>query len=180
MYKAQEVGPDHPLHQMTARLAQRANLLLPKVYVIPTPSPNAFATGRNPQRTAVAAMEGIIRLLDDRELEGLRWVRWAGRPSGIEPDRAACDDHPDAAGRAVDPGGHLAVARVRGGPGGGRDRGRPARPGRCTAQDRRCGAPRAVECEPGDVKPFSSRGMMALFSTHPATEQRIWRLLQPA
>ena len=67
MYKALEVGPDHPLHQMTARLAQRANLPLPKVYVIPTPSPNAFATGRNPQHAAVAATEGLIRLLDDRE-----------------------------------------------------------------------------------------------------------------
>ena len=56
---------------MTARLAQRASLPLPKVYVIPTPSPNAFATGRNPQHAAVAATEGLIRLLDDRELEGV-------------------------------------------------------------------------------------------------------------
>ena len=71
MYKAQEVGPDHPLHQMTARLAQRANLPIPKVYIIPTASPNAFATGRNPHHAAVAATEGIVRLLDDRELEGV-------------------------------------------------------------------------------------------------------------
>lgn len=71
MYKAQEVGPDHPLHQMTARLAQRANLPMPKVYVIPDQSPNAFATGRNPQHAAVAATEGIMRVLSEHELEGV-------------------------------------------------------------------------------------------------------------
>ena len=68
MYKAGEVGPEHPLHRMTARLAQQASLPMPRVYVIPTASPNAFATGRDPQHAAVAATEGILRLLDEREL----------------------------------------------------------------------------------------------------------------
>ena len=71
MYKAQQVGPTHPLHQLTARLAQRANLPMPKVYVIPSESPNAFATGRNPQHAAVAATEGIMRLLSEDELAGV-------------------------------------------------------------------------------------------------------------
>ncbi|HEX6322889.1 MAG TPA: zinc metalloprotease HtpX [Vicinamibacterales bacterium] len=71
MYKAQEVGPAHPLHQMTARLAERANLPMPKVYVIPSPSPNAFATGRNPAHAAVAATEGIMQLLNEQELAGV-------------------------------------------------------------------------------------------------------------
>src|SRR5688500_6326025 len=71
MYKAQQVGPEHPLYQMTARLAQRASLPMPKVYVIPDPSPNAFATGRNPSHAAVAATEGIIQVLSDSELEGV-------------------------------------------------------------------------------------------------------------
>jgi heat shock protein HtpX len=71
MYRAQEVGPDHPLHRMTARLAQRANLPMPKVYVIPDMSPNAFATGRNPQHAAVAATEGIMRVLSEDELAGV-------------------------------------------------------------------------------------------------------------
>ncbi len=71
MYRAQEVGPTHPLHQMTARLAQRANLPMPKVYVIPDASPNAFATGRNPQHAAVAATEGIMQLLTEQELAGV-------------------------------------------------------------------------------------------------------------
>ena len=71
MYRAQEVGPDHKLSIMTRRLATRANLPMPKVYVIPDNSPNAFATGRNPSHAAVAATEGIMRLLTDPELEGV-------------------------------------------------------------------------------------------------------------
>jgi heat shock protein HtpX len=71
MYKAQLVGPEHPLSRTTARLAQKANLPMPKVYVIPDMSPNAFATGRNPQHAAVAATEGILRLLSESELEGV-------------------------------------------------------------------------------------------------------------
>jgi heat shock protein HtpX len=71
MYRATEVGPDHPLHRMTARLAQKASLPMPKVYVIPDMSPNAFATGRNPQHAAVAATEGIMRVLSEPELEGV-------------------------------------------------------------------------------------------------------------
>ena len=71
MYRAQEVGPSHPLHQITERLARQASLPMPKVYVIPDQSPNAFATGRNPQHAAVAATEGIIRVLSQPELEGV-------------------------------------------------------------------------------------------------------------
>lgn len=71
MYKAQPVGPGHRLYDMTARLAQRAQLPMPKVYVIPDMQPNAFATGRNPSHAAVAATEGILRLLPDSELEGV-------------------------------------------------------------------------------------------------------------
>jgi heat shock protein HtpX len=71
MYRAQQVGPTHPLHQMVGRLARQAKLPMPKVYVIPTASPNAFATGRNPKHAAVAATEGIMRVLDERELEGV-------------------------------------------------------------------------------------------------------------
>jgi heat shock protein HtpX len=71
MYRAKPVGPEHPLHQTVARLAQRAGLPMPKVYVIPDQSPNAFATGRNPSHAAVAATEGVLRLLDQREIEGV-------------------------------------------------------------------------------------------------------------
>ena len=71
MYRAQEVGPEHKLSVLTRRLATQANLPMPKVYVIPDASPNAFATGRNPSHAAVAATEGIMRLLSDQELEGV-------------------------------------------------------------------------------------------------------------
>jgi heat shock protein HtpX len=53
------------------RLAAQAQLPMPKVYIIPNDSPNAFATGRNPENAAVAATEGILRLLSDDELEGV-------------------------------------------------------------------------------------------------------------
>jgi heat shock protein HtpX len=71
MYRAQEVGPEHKLWILTRRLATQAGLPMPKVYVIPDGSPNAFATGRNPSHAAVAATEGIMRLLNDQELEGV-------------------------------------------------------------------------------------------------------------
>lgn len=71
MYKAREVDASHPLHRMTARLAERAGLPTPRVYVIPDMSPNAFATGRNPSHAAVAATEGIMRILSEPELEGV-------------------------------------------------------------------------------------------------------------
>jgi heat shock protein HtpX len=71
MYHAQEVGSSHSLYQMTQRLAQKAGLPMPKVYIIPDPSPNAFATGRNPQHAAVAATEGIMQALAPHELEGV-------------------------------------------------------------------------------------------------------------
>ena len=71
MYGAREVGPGHRLYETVARLARRSGLPQPRVYVIPQPSPNAFATGRNPQHAAVAATEGILQILDDEELEGV-------------------------------------------------------------------------------------------------------------
>lgn len=71
MYKAQIVGPGHRLHTMVERLARQAQLPMPKVYIIPDPSPNAFATGRSPSHAAVAATEGILQVLTDTELEGV-------------------------------------------------------------------------------------------------------------
>ena len=71
MYRATQAGPDHRLTRIVARLAERASLPMPKVYLIPQPSPNAFATGRNPEHAAVAATEGILQILNDEELEGV-------------------------------------------------------------------------------------------------------------
>lgn len=73
MYRATEVGPDDApdLYTMVDRLRQRADLPMPKVYIIPSEQPNAFATGRNPQNSAVAVTDGIVRLLNRAELEGV-------------------------------------------------------------------------------------------------------------
>ncbi|HEX9368928.1 MAG TPA: zinc metalloprotease HtpX [Vicinamibacterales bacterium] len=71
MYNAQEVGPGHRLYGIVERLSRQAGLPMPRVYIIPDPSPNAFATGRNPEHAAVAATEGILQILTDTELEGV-------------------------------------------------------------------------------------------------------------
>ena len=71
MYGAQEVGPGHRLYQIVSGLAERSGLPQPRCYVIPQESPNAFATGRDPDHAAVAATEGILRILTDDELEGV-------------------------------------------------------------------------------------------------------------
>ena len=73
MYRAQEVtraqAPE--LYDMVDRLRQQAGLPMPKVYIMPSDQPNAFATGRNPKHAAVAVTNGIVRLLSPEELEGV-------------------------------------------------------------------------------------------------------------
>jgi len=72
-YRAQPVGRDDlpRVYNIVERLAQKVSLPMPKVYIIPTDSPNAFATGRNPNHASVAVTQGILGLLNDEELEGV-------------------------------------------------------------------------------------------------------------
>src|SRR5580704_18130032 len=72
-YRAQAVTREQlpRVYQVVERLTQKAGLPMPKIYVIPTESPNAFATGRNPQHASVAVTQGILNLLTDEELEGV-------------------------------------------------------------------------------------------------------------
>ncbi|HEU4416003.1 MAG TPA: zinc metalloprotease HtpX [Candidatus Angelobacter sp.] len=73
MYRAQPVTREQlpRIYAVVERLTQKANLPMPRLYVIPTDSPNAFATGRNPKNSSVAVTQGILQLLNDDELEGV-------------------------------------------------------------------------------------------------------------
>lgn len=73
MYRAQPVTREQlpRAYQVVERLSAKQGLPMPKIYVIPSDSPNAFATGRNPKHASVAVTNGILQLLDDEELEGV-------------------------------------------------------------------------------------------------------------
>ena len=72
-YRAQPVTREQlpRVYSIVERITQKIGLPMPKIYVIPTDSPNAFATGRNPKHASVAVTQGILNLLNDEELEGV-------------------------------------------------------------------------------------------------------------
>ncbi len=215
MYRAKEVGKDHPLYRITEPLAQRAGLPMPKVYVIPSQTPNAFATGRNPKHAAVAATEGIMRVLDERELAGVMAHELAhvqnrdilissiaatigaaivmlsrfalffggGRNRGANPvviiltiilAPLAAMIIQAAVSRAREFVADATGARIAGSP-----------EGLARALQKIEASVRQVPMENANpatahmfiVKPFSGRGMLSLFSTHPPTKERVRRLL---
>jgi len=216
MYRAKEVAPDHRLARIVADLAARANLPMPRVYLIPDASPNAFATGRNPEHAAVAATEGILGILTDEELAGVIAHELAHVKhrdiliSSIAATLAAAimmvarmamffggrRDDRDGGNPIVLLGTMIlapvaaaliqaAISRSReydADAGGAAIAGRP---------DGLVSALRKIEARskvvPMDanpatahmfiIKPFSGRGLVSLFSTHPPTEQRIAALL---
>jgi heat shock protein HtpX len=73
MYRAQEITPQQApdLYRIVERLARRAQLPMPKVYLIPKDAPNAFATGRNPEHAVVAVTQGLLELMAPEEVEGV-------------------------------------------------------------------------------------------------------------
>lgn len=223
MYRASEVAEGHPLHTMVRRLSQQAGLPMPKVFVIPKPSPNAFATGRNPEHAAVAATEGLMQLLDQRELEGviahelahvqnrdilissvaatiaatIMMLASMARFAAIFGGFGGRDDRggnplalivtalvaPLAAGLI-----QAAISRSRefaADAGGARIAGSPY--GLADALRKIEGASKRVPLDANPatahmfiIKPFSGRSMMAMFSTHPPTKDRIDALMNVA
>ncbi|MBL8446115.1 MAG: zinc metalloprotease HtpX [Zoogloeaceae bacterium] len=219
MYNAREVdGTNSPyLYNIVADLARRAELPMPKVYIIDEAQPNAFATGRNPDHAAVAATTGIIRMLSERELRGvmaheLAHVKnrdilistisatVAGAISALAQfgmffGGSRDDDRPHPivgiiimilapiAGMLI----QMAISRTRE---FGADRGGAAISGDpealASALAKIDAYARGIPMSTADahpetaqmmiMNPLSGGGLRGLFSTHPATEERIARL----
>lgn len=72
-YDAEEIGEDEApqLHRVVSRLAQKAEIPKPDIYLIPDDNPNAFATGRNPENAVIGVTKGLLDILDEDELEGV-------------------------------------------------------------------------------------------------------------
>jgi len=224
MTNAQEVdeGSAPQFYEMIRELANKANLPMPRVYLIEEDSPNAFATGRNPENAAVAATTGIMRILSNRELRGvmaheLAHVKhrdilistiaatMAGAVSAIA-NMALLFGNRNSDGRSGSPIAAILIAILAPMAAGliqmsiSRAREYEAdRSGAEIAQDPEAlasalekihryakGIPfDAVEHHPETAQmmimnPLTASGISQLFSTHPATEDRVHRLMEMA
>ena len=224
MYNAQEVDETSApqFYRMVRELSTRANLPMPRVYLIDEDQPNAFATGRNPEHAAVAATTGILRVLSEREMRGvmaheLAHVKhrdilistisatMAGAISALA-NFAMFFGGRDENGRPSNPIASIAVALLA--PIAGAliqmaiSRAREFEADRGGAQI--SGDPQALasaldkihryangipfptaEAHPATAQmmimnPLSGGGIANLFSTHPATEERVARLMEMA
>ncbi len=221
MYNAREVDASSSpyLYNMVAELARRAELPMPRVYIIDEAQPNAFATGRNPEHAAVAATTGIIRMLSARELRGVMAHELAhvknrdilistisatvsGAISALAQFGMLFGGSRDAEGRPANPIVgivvailapiaamliQMAISRTRefgADRGGAEISGDPhALADALTKIDAYArGIPMAAaEAHPETgqmmiMNPLSGGGLRGLFSTHPATEDRVARL----
>ena len=224
MYNAQEVDASSApqFYRMVQDLAQKAELPMPRVYLINEDAPNAFATGRNPQHAAVAATTGILRALSERELRGVMAHELAHVKhrdiliSTISATMAGAISMlgnfglmfggRDSEGRPVNPLVsilmmflaplaasliQMAISRARefeADRGGAEISGDPAALASALQKIHRLaqGLPmEAAEAHPETAQmmimnPLSAGGLRGLFSTHPATEERVERLLAMA
>jgi len=221
MYNAREVDENTApgFYRMVRELAQKAELPMPRVYIIDEEAPNAFATGRNPHHAAVAATTGIMRVLNERELRGVMAHELAhvkhrdilistisatmagaismlanfammfgsrdseGRPSNPIATIAVMILAPLAASLI-----QMAISRARefeADRGGAEISGDPR--ALASALDKINRYARGIPLEAAErhpetaqmmiVNPLSGGGLRGLFSTHPATEERVARLL---
>ena len=224
MYNAQEVDEASApqFYRMVRELAERAQLPMPRVYLINEDAPNAFATGRNPEHAAVAATTGILRVLSERELRGvmaheLAHVKhrdilistvsatMAGAISMLA-NFAMFFGGRNSEGRSTNPVVGLlvmllaplaasliqmAISRARefeADRGGAEISGDPR--ALASALQKIHAVAQGVTLPPAEahpetaqmmiVNPLSARGLRGLFSTHPAMEERVDRLLAMA
>lgn len=222
VHRAQEVSREEApwFYEIVERLTRKAGLPMPRLYVIPSHTPNAFATGRNPSHAAVAVTSGIVRLLDKRELEGViahelahvrnrdtliatvaaaiagaisgiaSMLQWAAIFGGLRGDDD--EEGPGLIGLlALIVLAPLAATVLQLAISRSREYGADAYGGEL------CGDPHALadalekleygnRAIPNDahpqtaslfiVNPLSGRSLLSLFSTHPATEERVRRL----
>ncbi|NDY91137.1 zinc metalloprotease HtpX [Ideonella livida] len=220
MYNAQEVDAQSApqFHRMVADLAQRAELPMPRVYIIDEAAPNAFATGRNPTHAAVAATTGLLRALSEREVRGVMAHELAhvkhrdilistisatmAGAIGMLANFGMMFSARDSEGRPTNPIAGLlvallaplaasliqmAISRARefeADRGGAEISGDPAALASALQKIQRLaqGLPlEAAERHPETAQmmimnPLSGGGLRGLFSTHPATEERVARL----
>lgn len=224
MYNAQEVDAQSApqFYRMVQEMAERAQMPMPRVYLINEEAPNAFATGRNPENAAVAATTGILRVLNERELRGvmaheLAHVKnrdilistisatMAGAISMLANFGMMLGGR-DSEGRPANPLVsilvmflaplaasviQMAISRARefeADRGGAEISGDPAALASALQKIQRVaqGVPlEATERHPETAQmmimnPLSGGGLRGLFSTHPATEERVERLLAMA
>jgi heat shock protein HtpX len=226
MYKAQEVseGEAPELYSIVATLAQRASLPMPRVYIIESDSPNAFATGRNPEHAVVAVTTGILRVLNRQELEGVlahelthvknrdilistvaaalagaitmlaSWARWSLFFGGRGDDEEGGGNIVSViifsmvaafAAMLI----QLAISRSReylADAGGAHLAGNPMFLANALRRlDTAVARSPMPDANPSTahmfiVNPFSAKGIVSLFSTHPPMEERIRRLEEMA
>lgn len=200
---------------MVKRLTEKMGLPMPKLWVIPEDAPNAFATGRNPSHSSVAVTVGLLRLMNDDEVEGViahelghirnrdilvssiaatiaAAITFVARMAFFMGGRSDDEDAPNpiagiammilapiaalliqmAISRTREYGADAAAARFTGSPNG-----------LISALRKLEGYSRRIPMDASPamshmyiIKPFSGQSMMRLFSTHPATEERIARL----
>jgi len=152
MYKAKPVteADDAALYSIVRGLSTRAGLPMPKVYRIPNPSPNAFATGRNPEHAVVAVTDGIRQLLTDEEPVIIQMAVSRSREYQADATGAKIAGNSRSLASALE---KLSMASK--------------------------GVPMAANPSTSHmfiVKPFSGKGLMSLFSTHPPVEKRVAKL----
>jgi heat shock protein HtpX len=165
MYRAREISAaDHPrLWRVVSRVAVKAdNMPMPKVYIVPSKGPNAFATGRSMEHAAVAATEGLLEMLNEDELEGVIGHEIAHIRNKDMLIGTIAATFAGAIGILASIAKHMALADAL--------EKLHRSPVRLNLDERPATAHMMI------VNPLSGKGISSLFSTHPPVAERVKRL----